>query len=163
MQLTAQEACELLDYSPTTGHLYWKVNRGSNLVAGQAITRLSNKGYIVVKINKKLYSAHRIAWLMTHGVWPIGQIDHENHIRSDNRLLNLYDVSQQINLKNKTKMRNNTSGHTGVCQTRSGNWLARICANKTQINLGTFPTIDDAIIARNAAMVHHNFNVNHGL
>ena len=163
MQLTAQEACELLDYNPTTGHLYWKVNRGSNLVAGQAITRLSNKGYVVVKINNKLYQAHRVAWLMTHGVWPAGQIDHENHIRSDNRLSNLFDVSQQINLKNKRKMINNTSGHTGIYKIRSGNWLARVCVNKTHINLGTFPNIGDAVNASNAALAHHNFHVNHGL
>lgn len=163
MQLSYQEACDLLDYDPVMGHLYWKVNRGSNLVAGLPITRLSNKGYVVVKINSKAYLAHRVAWLITYGTWPTGQIDHENQVRSDNRLSNLRDVTQQVNLKNKRKMVNNTSGHTGVYLTQSGNWLARICVDKTQINLGSFPTIDGAVAARKAAITHHNFHVNHGL
>ncbi|WP_162475414.1 HNH endonuclease signature motif containing protein [Candidatus Erwinia dacicola] len=58
---------------------------------------------------------HRVVWEIHHGEIPEGMvIDHINGNPSDNRIENLRCVSQQINLLNKRKQKNNTSGITGV-------------------------------------------------
>lgn len=163
MQVTAERARELLDYNPETGMLVWKVYRNPMAQAGFTVTSVCNNGYTVVGIDGKVYQAHRVAWLIIHGCWPPEQLDHENRIRTDNRLLNLRVMDIAGNMKNKSKARNNTSGHTGVYQTKHGNWIARIASGRKQINLGTFDTIEAAVAARQAANAAHNFHSSHGL
>jgi len=46
-------------------------------------------GYVRIGVDGGKYTAHCLAWLYTHGVWPSDQIDHINGNRSDNRIANL--------------------------------------------------------------------------
>lgn len=163
MQLTAQRAREVLDYDPLTGDLVWKVCLNPRVPAGQKVTHIGGKGYITVGIDGKHYQAHRVAWLITYGVWPVSELDHDNQIRHDNRLTNLKDTTRLGNMKNRKKFLRNSSGHTGVYATPAGSWIARICVNKKQVNLGTFSTIAEAVTARQAANTQHDFHPNHGL
>ena len=55
--------------------------------------------YVNTKFGNKVL-AHRLAWLLHHGEWPKGDIDHINRNRSDNRIENLRDVSRSANLLN---------------------------------------------------------------
>ena len=166
---------ELLTYEPTTGYLYWN-QRGKHHFASErlwkswnstyagkrAFTALSKKGYHVGSVLAKNYRANRIIWMMQMGTDPI-QIDHENGIRSDDRWLNLREVTGQDNQKNMKKAVNNTSGHTGVCWDAAKNkWSARIKANGKSINLGRFNDINDAIAARQQAEIDYGFHPNHG-
>lgn len=162
MQPSAEEIRELLDYDPTTGELHWKVRRNSRVAEGQLAGSINNEGYLVVGIFRKVYQAHRIAWLIYYGQWPSDQLDHINHCRTDNRITNLREVTQTSNLRNKRKSKANTSGTTGVYKTRAGNWIARICVGRETLNLGTFPSIDLALKARNEANIKHRFHTNHG-
>lgn len=61
---------------------------------------LDKDGYVIIKVKGKQFKAHRIVWLLNHGKFPIGVIDHINRCRTDNRIENLRDVSQSINNKN---------------------------------------------------------------
>jgi len=112
--ISADEAKEVLKYNPETGFLYWRADRGENIKAGDMAGRL-NKAlrYIIIYINSKPYYAHRLAWLMHYGKWPAEQIDHINHSRSDNRIKNLREASNQENNKNSPIRSTNKSGVTG--------------------------------------------------
>lgn len=78
-------------------------------------------------------------------------VDHINGNPSDNRKENLRVVSHLENMKNRKLSSANTSGITGVFQTKNGKWYARIMADGNEIWLGTFETKDDAAAARLAA------------
>ena len=154
---------ELLRYCPTTGKLFWKTYRNSQARAGQEAGHISKQeGYRVIGLDRKLMQAHRIIWFIHYGQWPQNQIDHINHDRTDNRISNLREVSQIENLHNKSKCRNNSSGHTGVYLTPEGKWKARICVRSKMLNLGTFADFSKAVSVRKAAEVQHNFHSNHG-
>lgn len=55
-------------------------------------------GYVHLKINGHSYYAHVLVWLYIHGKWPI-TIDHLDENKSNNRVLNLLNVSQAENMR----------------------------------------------------------------
>ena len=98
--LTFERANELLCYAAETGVLTWRVDR-VRAKAGNDATQSAVRGYRKVKVDRTYYQAHRVAWLLANGSWPSMQIDHINGTRSDNRLVNLRDVSCRENQKNR--------------------------------------------------------------
>lgn len=161
---TAERVRSLLDYCSITGELTWREYRNSQAVAGQVAGHVdSATGYLVIGIDHKVHQAHMVIWLHHYGHWPSNDIDHENRVRTDNRIHNLRCVSRRVNCKNKSKSKRNSTGHTGVYKTPAGKWIARICVDFIQVNLGTFPSIDEALVARKAAEVLHQFHPTHGL
>lgn len=143
---------ETLRYDPVTGDFIWLKWRGSTAKPGSIAGATDSKGHRQIRFEGRLYLAHRLAWLMVHGRWPNGEIDHINRVRSDNRIENLRECSHAENSKNSSTYRNNRSGHRGVCfYTKYSKWNAYIRANGRHKNLGYFENIEDAIAARIAA------------
>lgn len=131
---------KLLSYNPDTGVFTWKQTRGKAKIGGNAGTVVAH-GYIEIKVSGTMYKAHRLAWLMHYGVWPIGQIDHVNRIRSDNRIFNLRDVNQNNNQMNSGVRKDNTSGFKGVSyMPKYRKWRAYIRVNNKLRHLGCFET-----------------------
>jgi len=163
MELTTERANELLAYDPATGELYWKVDRAWNAREGEIAGSVSkNLGYVFIYIDRENYLAHRVIWLMVTGDWP-EQIDHVNHVRADNSWINLRETTQEENTKNQKRRLTNISGCTGVYFDKSrGKWSARISDNKSQIFLGRFNTLEDAIAARKSAEIVYGYHENHG-
>lgn len=62
---------------------------------------INNHGYHVYKYKGKMWMVHRIIWYMHHRSWPKYQIDHINRDPLDNRIENLRDVKQSINMRNR--------------------------------------------------------------
>lgn len=60
-------------------------------------------------------------------------------------------ASIELQSINKGIFKNNTSGSTGVSQTKTGSYVAYIYHNYGRIHLGTFKQIEDAINARKQA------------
>tara|TARA_R110000787_G_C13214591_1_gene425541 strand:+ start:101 stop:640 length:540 start_codon:yes stop_codon:yes gene_type:complete len=166
---------KLLHYNPDTGLLVWKArtadvhknDRGRRIFntrfAGtQTFTADDGGGYRRGMIFGAQYLAHRVAWAITHGEWPV-QIDHVNRLKHDNRLSNLRNVTHQENLLNKSLYESNTSGNVGVSWfKRTGKWVAKIGHNTKVIHLGYFHDKADAIAARKAAEVKYGYHENHG-
>jgi hypothetical protein len=71
-------------------------------------------GYIILKIKGVQYKAHRVAWFLHYGTFPLNNIDHINRVRDDNRISNLRDVTQAENIRNSTKKPNKDTGEYGV-------------------------------------------------
>ena len=141
---------ELLRYDPESGHLVWAKSR-SNVRAGSLAGSIRGDGYLDVRIDRKLYRAHRIAYALTHGAIPDGwEVDHINGCRSDNRLSNLRLVTSAENKQNTVHMRpDNTSGTVGVAYDASRNKFAAYIGSEGRlVNLGRFDTIEEAKQAR---------------
>jgi hypothetical protein len=106
-------------------------------------------GYLVINIFKKIIKSHRLIWLYAHGRWPVGNLDHINLNKTDNRLSNLREISQKQNTENQPLRKNNTSGHPGVSKI-GDKWRVRIMHNRKEICLGRFDRFEDAVAARKA-------------
>lgn len=160
--LTQERLKEILCYDPDTGIFTHRKNRGG-IKAGSIAGNLTEQGYIRIKIDSKLYYAHRLAWLYIHGNFSIDEMDHINHVRNDNRLVNLRSCTKVDNLRNQTIYKNNSSGITGVnWHKRQQKWIARIRIDGQIINIGSFAHKEDAAKARKAAEIHNGFHENHG-
>jgi hypothetical protein len=137
---------QLLDYNPDTGIFVWKVNRAGTALAGTIAGSISNNGYVYISIYKRNYLAHILAWFFTKGKWPDGEIDHRDTVRHHNWIDNLRDVTHSGNQQNRIKAQsNNTTGFIGVsfCKSRN-NYPSQICVNGKRLNLGRFPTPEEA-------------------
>jgi len=162
--LTQKELKELLHYNPETGIFTWiKIKGSSNRTIGCVAGHNNGNGYLSIMINGKTHKAHRLAWLYMTKKWPKDQIDHDNHIRHDNRWVNLFEATNQDNQKNSTKYKNNTSGVTGIGWVeRLLKWRARISVNDRLVHLGVFTDKFEAICARKSANNKYGFHANHG-
>lgn len=148
--VSREEVQALLCYDPTTGLFTHRVN-GHKRAAGDVTGRLDSKGYVRVRLLGYEFKAHRLAWLLTYGAWPQAEIDHINGCPSDNRIVNLRDVSVAVNGWNrKNAMRNNKTGLLGVCAV-GGKFHAQIKAKGVQHFLGVFATAEEAHAAYLAA------------
>jgi hypothetical protein len=159
-----------LRYEPDTGEFFWKVNPdatrswNTRYAGKQAFTSKDRHGYHHTNLDGRVFRAHRVAWALHHGAWPEADIDHINHVRSDNRAENLRAVSRADNRKNASRSKNNTSAVCGVSwYGAKGCWQAYITTGGIQRNLGSFTIFADAVAARKAAEARYGFHPNHGV
>ena len=153
---------KILNYDKDSGVFTWKIQK-RRIKIGDIAGHVSRKGYIVITIDGIKYQAHRLAWYLSTGIIP-DKIDHINHIKSDNRLCNLRNVSDSGNQQNKSKQKNNVSGVTGVSwDNRCKKWVSIISVDNRNIYLGSFSVFSDAVNARKNAEVLYGFHENHGI
>ena len=156
-EISAEVVRSMFDYNPETGHLIHKRGRG-NAPSGSRAGALKPSGYRVVSVKRHWFQSARVVWLHQYGCWPTHQVDHINHVRDDDRLENLRDVTPQQNLHNLSEKRtNNNSGVPGVhWNTRSKRWYAVIYLNDKAIFLGSYTDIESAIAARRAGKLKYH-------
>jgi len=150
---------EFLDYDPETGVFHWKnraekwfpskriYNSWNSRDAGKVAGTVVRGGYLIIKIWKSRYRAHRLAWAHVYGEWPEGEIDHINGVSNDNRIANLRVVSHSVNMQNQKRARRNnkTSGLLGVSlNVETGKFRARITVDNKERALGYFATPEEA-------------------
>lgn len=157
-----EELNALFTYDAKTGIATNKVKRSKNTLAGTAAGCITSDGYLEVGLGYDKWLLHRIIWKMVYGEEP-EEIDHINHVGTDNRLKNLRAVTKQENSKNTSMHKNNTSGITGVIlYKRTSKYAAQIRVDGKKIHLGYFDTIEEAAAARQAAETLFGFHENHG-
>ncbi|MDH0777534.1 HNH endonuclease [Delftia tsuruhatensis] len=168
---TPEQLRELLRYEPDTGKLFWKErpvemfkNKQSHgawntkYSGSEAFTAVGNHGYLTGSVNDRMYTAHRVIWAVVYGEWPENQIDHANAIRTDNRISNLRQATQQENNRNLRLSKANSSGFKGVSfHSKTGKWRSYISTKDgRKLHLGLFPTPESAHAAFcDAAVKHH--------
>lgn len=144
--LTIEELKDELHYNPETGYFTSLKRRGKREI-GDIAGMMSYKGYIGIKVFGLRYSAHRLAWFYTYGVWPEEQIDHINGVRDDNRLENLRLANSFENMANRKIGANNTTGVKGVTYAkddrRNRRYRAQINVNKV-VHKQDFYTLEEA-------------------
>lgn len=160
---------EIFTYNKELGKLYWnikkqKVKIGSEV--GTIIYRKSNS-YLYVRVENKLYAVHRIIWFIENGKWPSDQIDHIDGDGLNNKIENLRDVRQSANMRNRKMSSNNKTGGTGVTIRKSKlkglRYRSEIVDNNGKnIHLGTFDTLEEAILAREDKFYEYGYTEWHG-
>lgn len=102
-----EQLLQALKYDPATGELRWAVNTSSTGRAGDLAGCKDERGYIVVRLQKKLHLAHRLIWLMVTGEAPPKCVDHINCDKGDNRWVNLRASDKVANGQNRAGAQSN--------------------------------------------------------
>lgn len=169
-------ASSRLTYNPETGVFRWVDNNPCDRhpnsrhvkYAGEIAGGMTPKGYLRVGITaygkRKQIFLHRLAWFVSHGEIPRGEIDHFNQVKHDNCISNLRDVERFVNQRNKGMYSRNTSGVTGVTWNRRlGSWVAQASLMGNHYHLGVFSCIELAREAAKAFRAENEFTELHGV
>jgi hypothetical protein len=139
MALTTERVRELLDYDQASGIFRWRQAASRRVKPGNLAGTRRDDGYIVIRVDGRLYRAHVLAILHVTGHMPETPIDHRDGVRHNNAWTNLREVTPTINARNTF-----THGATGVELRPSGNWRAQLRVAGRKVHLGTFNTFDEA-------------------
>ena len=135
----------LFHYDPSTGVFtrLLSVNgaRWNGLEAGS----INAIGYRIIRVGRKDYLAHRLAWLYITGAWPL-LIDHIDRCGANNKFANLREANKSTNGANRGKQANNSSGFKGVKKHRQ-KWTASITIKGINTYLGLFSSPEAASAA----------------
>jgi hypothetical protein len=143
---------EAYTYDPLTGRLTCRTSKWTKKQPGAEACYL-NRGLRGQPRRELIYrgvhiKATRAIWMMVHGSWPEGDIDHINGDAQDDRLCNLRDVPRHVNAQNTRVARStNKLGLLGVYRHNNGirPFLARIQLPSGQTKrIGYFETAEAA-------------------
>jgi hypothetical protein len=116
-----------LTYNPETGEFSRKPMK-------------SNK-YLAFHFQGQTRLAHRVAWFLMTGAWPVGQIDHIDGNPHNNKWDNLRDVTPSGNQQNK---RRGVLGNLLGTRKKRNSYQAMISVGGYQYTIGTFKTQQEA-------------------
>ena len=146
MEITQTRLIELFVYNELTGEFLHRTTKRGGKNAGDTAGCLNRNGYRVIRIDKKLMYAHRLAWLYVHGHLPPEEIDHINGLQYDNKIANLRPVCRVVNQQNIRKpLSNNKSGFIGVVYSKQHRkYKAGITIDGSNVHLGLFQDAETA-------------------
>ncbi len=156
-RLTRADFLSIFAMDPETGGLTWKVERRVGRgkgrlmrIAGDPAGFMGSNGYQMISVGRERFPAHRIVWLIVHGDWPGGEIDHINGVRDDNRPCNLRVATGNQNRANTpSRAKSGLKGVTRPKQTTR--YVAQITVDGKNCYLGCFKTAEDAHAAYSVA------------
>lgn len=165
----------LLSYDDKTGALTWAVRDDAQFkspkkreswnsrYAGKVAGAVQSDGYLHLKVLGITHRSHRIAWAIFYGEWPSDQIDHINGDKTDNRILNLRNVTHAQNGRNQKLRSTNTTGAHGIYWDKTKRkWRAQINRDGKTTHVGLFDCLDTATAARKKAEADLGYHENHG-
>jgi hypothetical protein len=120
--------------------------------------KLTKKGYFDIMLNNKSYKMLKVHRLVLEAFLPLEEkkeVDHINHIKSDNRFINLRWATSSENARHKNKKVGYSSQYKGVSWDRIS-WKSSCQINNKKIYLGLFDAEVDAAKAYNAYIIANN-------
>ena len=107
---------EELYYNYKTGEFTRLKNLPGQYRIGDTAGGFSKEGYVLIRVRKKQYKGHRLAWLYMTGelLNSHTHIDHIDGNRANNKWENLRIATKSENGLNRGKNKNNTSGTKGI-------------------------------------------------
>lgn len=157
--LTQARLHELFDYDEVSGNLIWKARTSRRISVGDIAGYHTSQGYLAVRVDGRLYLAHRLIWMYLYGEFPVNEIDHRDGCGTNNRQANLRAATRAENAQNCKLRLDNALGVPGVYfNQRAGRYVARLEAFKSVRFTRAFVTIDQAASARAQAKARfHEF------
>jgi hypothetical protein len=154
---TLEEKCYILidkgfRYDSETGKIYGPKQT--------EITRKHKQGYISIAVGDNVGNVlgQLFAWFYHYGVCPDGIVDHDNEIKTDNRIVNLILTDHSGNCRNKKSIK----GY--YFNKKRNKYQAQVSVYGKAIYIGSY---DNEIDARNAYLNYVEKNLkrgtNHGL
>lgn len=141
--LAKEHVQSLFDYDSASGFLRWKVGRRLGRPAGC----VDSDGYLRVKIDRRMYPAHCLVFLLETGAWPVGQIDHINGVRGDNRIGNLRDVTPSENQQNRHRPQAGNKYPWVTWKSQERRWRAQFRTQGKDVCVGHFHSAESAYAA----------------
>ena len=150
-----------LVYNKETG-IFTRIKGSGGKKAGSVAGSINTNGYINIQIKGVNYYAHRLAWLLEHGCMP-SIVDHIDGNKDNNRIDNLREVTQSINMSNKVMSKYNKTGFNGVswCNFYK-KYVSYINIDKKRKTIGYYKIKEDAINARKEYSKRNGYTVSHG-
>lgn len=157
--LTQAQLKERYTYCPLTGLFTRRVACGRHM-AGVIAGSLDVHGYVQLRIGRKNYKGHHLAWLYVYGELPTQALDHVDLNRSNNAIWNLRYLTPQQHVQHRGRNKNNSSGYRGVSRCKmTGRWIAQLKVNYKCVWLGRHDTPEAAYEAyRQGAAKYHTHN-----
>jgi hypothetical protein len=138
-----------------TGELFWKQPRGHKK-AGALAGFQTDRGYVRIGIDGRVYLAHRVLYAMYHKQDPADfEVDHADLDTTDNCVRNLRLTTRAQNGQNIPGYRKGLKG--AYRNSASGKpWVSTIQTNGVRRFLGLFDTEEEAHAAYVvASAIHH--------
>jgi hypothetical protein len=154
------EARKKYKYDEKTGNFYWAIKpKNGNKSIGDLAGSIDSNGYLTLRVFNKIIKAHRLAWAFCYGNFPNKVIDHINHIKTDNRIHNLRDVSNAENLHNPRGSQINNKLNLLNIRKKQNKYVVQINKAQKRFHIGVYKTINDALRARDISRILLGLNI----
>lgn len=139
VMLTQAQLRRVLRYDPATGIFRWARGCRKGKAAG---TVHDARGFLKVSIAGQRYFLHRLAFLWMTGAMPRSNVEHIDGVRQNNQWQNLREGQRSQKRAYRAPYREPT-GYAGIFWVE-GRYDASVKASGIILNIGTFPTFDEA-------------------
>ena len=111
---------------------------------GVELGSIGHYGYVLIPIGNRLLKRSHIVYWAHHNKWPVKQLDHDNRIRTDDKINNLKEVTEREQQQNRQKKDGLPVGvYLNGFGSKSKPYIAKIWNKKSEY-LGCFATVEEA-------------------
>lgn len=146
---------EVFDYDPLRGALIWRARTSNRTKIGSIAGFVNKLGYTEVRVDGRLFLAHRLIWKWVHGVDPSAEINHigqEGIKPKRNHVHLLADVSARDHRVLTSQINKRSGLPAGVSRcSRYKAYFSAITLNGVRVHLGTYDTPEEAAAAYRGA------------
>ena len=138
-----ERVIELFEYDPDTGVFKNRISRGRAKAEARAGSETGH-GYRKIVVDYKKHYEHHLAWLIVHGVWPEGEMDHADGNRSNNAIGNLRLATRSQNRFNSCWATGQSGLRGAYLDKRIQKWYSKIEVDGRVVWLGHYKTSAEA-------------------